>query len=493
MARLKIKTANAKDQGRKEELLNILSTNDIYVTRIIQANDGFVILTQNEDEMDKIFNNIIDKELQKKNFTPIMPPQLKANRSILIFRVENHIFMHEEKEIKEEIIRRNEWADEVSQVFKFPNSNTLKITFNEAAKATKAQEQGIKMFAMRIASYNIEQDSFHNLITCMRCYQIEDHITKNCPKETTYKICSCCSSNTHTWQECNSEKKTCINCQGDHVTVAMQCPRRKEALNRKRKEAKEAKTITYSSITKQGTQPHTTPIQTTDFYNTQAKTYSCMLFALFLDSANPGTFQEELDNMFEKNNLPKIKITKNPPSNTILGLQNKENEEEKEKDKNENAIEQATTSITKTKEEKKIAEKERSKATKTKTSKTSTKEKEETEEELDSSTETMPDLEQVPAEALGLQLVTKKSSGWPTNLTIQEIIKGIENNTYKWTYTNKEIPEEIMYKMLKNNEIILKNCWGHVDDSSFKKMVNGRIVNTPVTSRTIKTKQPKPK
>lgn len=44
-----------------------------------------------------------------------------------------------------------------------------------------------------------------------------------------------------------------------------------------------------------------------------------MLFALFLDSANQGTFQQELDEMFEKNGLPKIKITKNPPSNIILG------------------------------------------------------------------------------------------------------------------------------------------------------------------------------
>lgn len=55
----------------------------------------------------------------------------------------------------------------------------------------------------------------------------------------------------------------------------------------------------------------------------QAKTYSCMLMAMFLDSANPGSFQEELDELFEKNGLPKVKITKNPPSNIILGLNQK--------------------------------------------------------------------------------------------------------------------------------------------------------------------------
>lgn len=72
-----------------------------YVTRIITTNDGFVILTQDDEELDMLFNNTTDKELIRKNFTPIMPPQLKANRSILIFRVDNYIFMNSEENIKE--------------------------------------------------------------------------------------------------------------------------------------------------------------------------------------------------------------------------------------------------------------------------------------------------------------------------------------------------------------------------------------------------------
>lgn len=60
MARLKIKTQNSKDQSKRQELLGILATNGIYVTRIIAANDGFIILAQNEEEMDKVFDKIID-------------------------------------------------------------------------------------------------------------------------------------------------------------------------------------------------------------------------------------------------------------------------------------------------------------------------------------------------------------------------------------------------------------------------------------------------
>lgn len=73
MARLKIKTPNSKDLKKKEELLGILSSNGIYVTRIT-TNDCFVILTQDDGELDKLFNNTTDKELQEKNFTPIVPP-----------------------------------------------------------------------------------------------------------------------------------------------------------------------------------------------------------------------------------------------------------------------------------------------------------------------------------------------------------------------------------------------------------------------------------
>lgn len=96
--------------------------------------------------MDKVFNQNIHKQLMDKSYSPILPLQLKANRSVLVFRVDNYIFMHNEAEIMEEIIYHNEWVEEINQVYKFPNSNTLKISFNETAKALRAQEQGLKCF-----------------------------------------------------------------------------------------------------------------------------------------------------------------------------------------------------------------------------------------------------------------------------------------------------------------------------------------------------------
>lgn len=144
------KAPNSKDPGKKTEVLGTLSSNGIYVTRIITANDGFIVLTYNEKEVDKIFNNNTDKQLQEKNFAPSSLPNSKQINLFSSSRVDNYIFAQNENEIKDEIIEHNEWVEEICQIYEFPNSNTLKIAFKESARAIKGQEHGIKMFSMRI-------------------------------------------------------------------------------------------------------------------------------------------------------------------------------------------------------------------------------------------------------------------------------------------------------------------------------------------------------
>lgn len=207
MARVKIKVTNSKDPRKKAKLLEILSTNNIYITKIIPINDGFIILTENDNELDKIFNNKTDQELNKNGYAPIIPPQLRANRSILIFRVDDHIYSNEEHQIKEEIIKENGWVESIDKIFKFPKSNIIKVTFNETSKAQKAQEKGLLMFSMRVPTHDIKQDTYFNIMTCLKCYKMEDHSTAQCEKERNYKICSECSKEGHIWKECESTTK----------------------------------------------------------------------------------------------------------------------------------------------------------------------------------------------------------------------------------------------------------------------------------------------
>lgn len=104
----------------------------------------------------------------------------------------------------------------------------------------------------------------------------------------------------------------------------------------------------------------------------------------------------------------------------------------------------------------------------------------------------MPELEQIPAEALGLQIMTRKSLGWPTNMKLEDIIEGIEHKIFKWTHTKADIPDDILLKMLINNEISLDNCLYGIEDANFRKLKNGLVKTTPVIStRTTKNKPKK--
>lgn len=83
--------SNARDDTRKLVLLEILTKNDVYITQLIETNDGYVVLTSDEADLDEIFNNSTDNELRNQNFIPQTSPQLKANPSILLTKVEKNI------------------------------------------------------------------------------------------------------------------------------------------------------------------------------------------------------------------------------------------------------------------------------------------------------------------------------------------------------------------------------------------------------------------
>lgn len=97
------------------------------MTKTFPTNDGFIILTCDDGEMDKIFDENTDL-----GFTPLTPPELIGNRSVLIFRVDPYIFQNIEDDIKEEIIAKRDWIQEISHIYKFRNNNTIKITFSNA-------------------------------------------------------------------------------------------------------------------------------------------------------------------------------------------------------------------------------------------------------------------------------------------------------------------------------------------------------------------------
>ncbi len=119
MARIKIKS---RQNGRKQKLklLEILCKKDIEICRIITTHDGFVVLTTNEHYADCIVKQDTRHELISHDFSPVLPPELKAKKSVIIPRVDDVIYEKKTVDIGEELVRQNSWIggiEEIEDVF----------------------------------------------------------------------------------------------------------------------------------------------------------------------------------------------------------------------------------------------------------------------------------------------------------------------------------------------------------------------------------------
>ena len=94
-------------------------------------------------------------------------------------------------------------------------------------------------FYKSISKHNIKIEDFVNINICYRCYALDDHIAKDCPKDKNYKICEECASTDHTLKNCKANIKKCMNCEEDHITSANTCPVMKDRKKKvkKRKES----------------------------------------------------------------------------------------------------------------------------------------------------------------------------------------------------------------------------------------------------------------
>lgn len=459
MAKVKIKSPNPKEERKKMKLLEILSTNEVYVTRIITISDGFITITNEENDLDKIFDGKTDQQLMQEGFTPIIPPELKAQRSIKIFNVENHIYDHETEEIATEIMEKNAFTNgQIQEITKPPRSKMLKITFTSTNIAKKAAEQGLRAFLMSLPPHQMEQDKFIEIKTCYRCYKVEDHFTSDCPKPKEFKICSECGEEGHYWKECASSNKKCVNCQEDHRTLAMRCPLRREAYNNKKTDTK---TATYSNVVSRPASQQSTLFNqnlSAITPNIQKTIFACLMHAHIINAEMPGSYQDTINKVFPANNLPPIVIPEDPPSKRIV--QSLMSNKEKEPERPTNTAQQTQADQMET--ESSSSTKKTEESTKPKCKNKEKKRK----EMLNSSSITSADI--------GLKIYTAESQGWPeSKITKEKLIKGIEDNIYKWTYTNNALKEDEVWRKIVFNQIETEDCYRILEDGIFNRLASG--------------------
>ena len=233
---MKFKHSAPKELATRRQLMETLPHN-IKFNKFIPSWDGVVVVTGSDRDTEQIFQEGTLAKLTERGFTPMMPPELKAHRTVICLRLDELIVDgFDPAEAKAEIERVNTWA-KVQDVYKFPRSNTIKITFRQSEMAERAVRAGLLMYRLSILPEQVKEELYTPLTSCDKCYEVEDHYTQDCPKPAGFVLCSECSSTEHSYRACRvpaSEKK-CPNCSQCHGARAMRCPVRKNALRVKRR------------------------------------------------------------------------------------------------------------------------------------------------------------------------------------------------------------------------------------------------------------------
>lgn len=320
MGRVKIKHPYKSDDAKKK-LLEVFSNQDVYAIDVHEARDGYIVITSTDEEIDIICSPTCTTRMRMENFSPVLPPQLKAKRTILLFRTDPYIYDNETEEIKQEISAHNEFADgEIEMVFKFPRAKIIKVMFKQAATATKACEQGLKLFQMKIPHYNIKREEYIPINVCYKCYKLDDHNSNQCPQDANYMVCSECSRSDHTWANCKSTNKLCLNCKGDHRTLAFKCPLRKQLVEKKKNEKPQSYAAAANTT---NSNPLPQIMNQKLFQDTEnprilfQKIMSCFVHAHINNAIAPGTFGKTLNESLKTNGLAEF-IAPNCPDSSQL-------------------------------------------------------------------------------------------------------------------------------------------------------------------------------
>lgn len=460
-------------------------------TRIINTNEGFKVVCRNEQDADKILSKPAKVELQKIGLTVITPPETKARRSIIIKQLDQIIGSNSPEDIKLEIERENAWL-KIEEVVKIKNyTHILKLRLEEISMVQKARQQGILAYNMSISPNQIEQETYIHITTCFKCYQMEEHLTKDCPYPEL-KICSECSEMGHTFRECRNNEKYCINCkktgnQANHRTLAMSCPLRKKIIADKTKESRNTTTNkednTYAEIARRAVAEvrqsgPTTQINLSEYKHT--KILISIMHAHVMNLCNPGTYKTELNEMLAENDLPTMWFPENPNSGKLLGAAMNGNMEMDETETSTLDDEtQATHSSIKT-----PVRPSRDPRLQLRHQDNSTIQKNKPRSKSRDRRATVTAEETCypeNAQEIGLKIYVTGKTIVPTmDPHIEHVIEQIQSGSYKWTYINSQYDEDLVKQSLIWKKIkVTKNDFKKVDEGSFRKIRNGLNIRSP--------------
>ena len=278
----------------KVDILDVFNTFNIKCSNITipTEKNEFMIYCNSSADVDLVFQEACMFALDALGCIPVLPPELKAKRTVILKSLDTYIYDLPLAEIVFELNKNNENLH-VVDAYKFPNSRTVKITFSNENMASTCLENGLNIFIIHLSPNMMQREEFIQIPTCYRCFSLNTHSSNECKKETDYVICSKCAVIGHDSRYCSSNEFKCINCEGNHSTLSLSCPIRIAIIKTKR-------VGSFSNVVKQNT-----PSLPMNFFKYDILKDSIVKSVV---CHAVGRFAEALDNLQKLNNLPKFQL-----------------------------------------------------------------------------------------------------------------------------------------------------------------------------------------
>ena len=309
----------------KGEILAALNDDlQINLIRLIEGRNSFIALCHTEEDASKLNSKDGQETAKKLGLAIANSLAFEARKAIIAKNYDFWITTHSTDEIKDDFNNRYPATQCTKVITMGKNKQFMKIVFNDQEHAKTVAKNGFSIFHVRVPSCNIQIDEFVEVQMCMKCYKINEHATRHC--KSTITICSECSETGHRWNECKSNTKRCINCEGDHKTTAPQCPIRKKEVNKKRQQATQNTVragISYSSVATNAAPSMTTNMSVPT--GSILKISAAIMYAHTINAMKPGSFNTEVNNILLLNNLPQMIFPNNPPSMMLLNAMDQTN------------------------------------------------------------------------------------------------------------------------------------------------------------------------
>ena len=157
--RVKIKNGHPTAQTR-QGLMSIIKRKNINIHRLLDMQDGWVIVCQAWQDVQEIVQ--AEEDINQINLEIITPAHMANKCALVIKKIDNDLFNYNEQEIIKEIEYEEQGAvGKIKEIFKMQNHGILKIKLENLQIAAKIKEGGIRLFG---CIYNIIEYERNNKI-----------------------------------------------------------------------------------------------------------------------------------------------------------------------------------------------------------------------------------------------------------------------------------------------------------------------------------------